>query len=122
MDAAEFAARLAGLSRSDIKQIATAIQHQLGTAEGEVAWWKATIAIDASLKRQRYSRIAGRAAWIAAHAIQDAAEREGMLPTEKDTVTMVARAASDVARGFVAGGQAAMQLAALLHVWRPVLI
>ena len=122
MDAAEFAARLAALSRTDICEIAKAIQHQLGTAEGEVSWWKATIAIDASLKRQRHSRVAGRAAWIAAHSIQDAAEREGLLPAEKDLVTLVARAASDVARGIVAGGPAAVQLASLLHVWRPVIL
>ena len=122
MDAAEFGTRLGGLSGTDIRDIAAALHHQLGSAEGEVSWWKATIAIEASLKRQRHSRIAGRAAWVAAHAVLDAAEREGLLPEEKDLVTLVARAASDVARGLVAGGDASVQVAPLLGVWRPVFV
>ena len=122
MDATEFGARLGGLSGTDIRDIASALQKQLGSVEGEVSWWKATIAIDASLKRQRHSRVAGRAAWIAAHAVLEAAEREGLLPKEKDLVTLVARAASDVARGLVAGGDASVPLAGLLGVWRPVFV
>jgi hypothetical protein len=122
MDAAEFADRLGELSSTDIRDIAAALQLQLGTAEGEVAWWKATIAIEIALKRQRHSRVAGRAAWVAAHALLEAAEREGLLPAEKDLVTLVARAASDVARGLVAGGAASVSLAPLTNVWRPVFV
>jgi hypothetical protein len=122
MEAAEFADRLGRLSRHDIDEIAGALRTVLGSAEGEVAWWKATIAVDRTLRHRGQSRVAGRAAWAAAHAVLESAEREGMLPEEKDDVTAVARAASDVARGLIAGGSVSILLADLVRVWRPVFV
>jgi hypothetical protein len=122
MDAAEFANRLGHLSRHEIDEIACTLRMVLGSAEGEVAWWKATISVDKALRLHGQGRLAGRAAWAAAHAVLESAEREGMLPEGKDDVTAVARAASDVARGLVAGGSVAIALADLVRIWRPVFV
>ena len=122
MDAAEFATRLGHLSRHEIDEIARTLRAVLGSAEGEVAWWKATISVDKALRLHGQARIAGRAAWEAAHAVLESAEREGMLPERKDDVTAVARAASDVARGLVAGGSVSVVLADLVRIWRPVFV
>ena len=122
MDAAEFARRLEQLSRHEIDEVARTLRTVLGSAEGEVAWWKATITVDKALRLHGQGRIASRAAWAAAHAVLESAEREGMLPECKDEVTAVARAASDVARGLVAGGSVAIVLADLVRIWRPVFV
>jgi hypothetical protein len=122
MDAAEFAHRLERLSRHDIDEVACALRAALGSAEGEVAWWKATITVDKALRLRGQGRQAGRAAWAAAHAVLESAEREGMLPASKDEVTAVARAASDVARGLVAGGSVAAVMGDLVRIWRPVFV
>jgi hypothetical protein len=54
--------------------------------------------------------------------VLESAVREGLLPDAKDDVTAVARAASDVARGLVAGGSVAIALAHLVRIWRPVFV
>lgn len=122
MDAAEFARRLEHLSRHEIDEVARTLRSVLGSAEGEVAWWKATITIDKALRLHGQGRVASRAAWAAAHAVLESAEREGMLPECKDEVTAVARAASDVARGLVAGGSVTVVLADLVRIWRPLFV
>jgi hypothetical protein len=122
MDANDFTERLVAMSRADVEIVAKGLHHRLGSAEGEVAWWKATITIDRILKRDGRCRLASRVASGAAHAVLAAAERSGMLPEEKDEVTLVARAAADVARGLVAGGPEDGPVASLLEVWRPVVV
>jgi hypothetical protein len=102
MDPSEFNQRLRELSGEAICALAAALRDELETTEGEVAWWRATIAISAALKRQRRSREAGLAAHTASVALVDAAIRAGLLETARDDVTVVARAASEVARALVA--------------------
>jgi hypothetical protein len=61
MDAAEFTRRLEDLSASEIDGIARAIRGMLGSAEGEVSWWKATITVDKALRLHGQGRLASRA-------------------------------------------------------------
>ena len=102
MNPSEFNQRLRELSGEAISALATALRHELETTEGEVAWWRATIAISAALKRQRRSRAAGLAAHTASIAVVGAATRAGLFESARDDVTIVARAASEVARALVA--------------------
>ena len=102
MDPSEFNQRLRELSGEAITALATALRQELETAEGEVAWWRATIEISAALKRQHRSREAGLAAHTASVALVEAATRAGLFDQARDDVTIVARAASEVARALVA--------------------
>jgi hypothetical protein len=61
------------------------------------------MAVNAALRRQRRTREAGLAAHHASAAVLGAARECGVLDEDRDTVTAVARAASDVARALVAG-------------------
>ena len=123
MDPNEYNQRLRDLSDEAITALATALRHELDTAEGEVAWWRATISISAALKHQHRSREAGLAAHCASMAVVDAATRAGTIETARDDVTVVARAASEVARALVAGSTALLPdgtAAAVLAPWRPL--
>jgi hypothetical protein len=102
MHPSEFNEQLRALSGEAISALAEALRREIETAEGEVAWWRATIAISAALKRQHRSREAGLAAHTASVALVDAATRAGLLDHARDDVTIVARAASEVARALVA--------------------
>ena len=101
MEAAEFAERLSSLTGPEIADIATALRREHETADGEVSWWRATIAIGDELKRHHRSREAGLAAHQAATAVQHAA-RKADVDVSKDDTTIVARAAAEVARMLVA--------------------
>src|SRR6266508_6815123 len=103
MQASEFTARLARLTTPEFVGIATALRAEHDTADSEVAWWRATLAVNASLRRQRRTREAGLAAHHASAAVLEAARTCGVLDDDRDTAIAVARAASDVARAFVAG-------------------
>src|SRR4030081_3768623 len=100
MEPAEFAERLSELTGPDIAALAASLRHELETADGEVSWWRATITIGTNLKRHHRSREAGLAAHRAALAVLSAAEKVDEI--SKDDVTLVARAASEVARVLVA--------------------
>jgi hypothetical protein len=102
MDAAEFTTRLTSLSGSEIVDVARWLRHELDSADGELAWWKATLAVTGTLRRTRQTRQAGMAAHHASVAVQRAAARDGILEIERDAVTLVARAASEAARALVA--------------------
>src|SRR5215212_6693853 len=67
-----FNERLRELTGQAITDLASALRHELDTAEGELAWWKATIAVSAVLKRHHRSREAGLAAHTASVALLDA--------------------------------------------------
>ena len=103
MQASEFTERLTRLTAPEFAAIATDLRSEHDTADSEVAWWKATLAVNASLRRQRRTREAGLAAHHASAAVLDAARICGLLDDDRDTVIAVARAASDVARALVAG-------------------
>jgi len=111
-----FNERLRALTGDAICELATALRHELDTAEGELAWWRATIAVSAELKRNHCTRQAGLAAHHASVALVDAAQRAGIFETAKDDVTVVARAASEVARALVASAAAAVPAP-----WRPLI-
>src|SRR5215217_6074858 len=102
MDAAEFTHRLEVLSSTDVRRIAGDLRREAATAEGEVGWWRATVAVGCALRRLRRTREAGLAAHRAATMIVARADTLALLGTEHDDVTLVARAAADVVRGLVA--------------------
>lgn len=118
LDSREFADRLHSLGRDEIVAVAAHIAEERSTTAGEVSWWEDTLAVQGILRAHRASRRAARAAHEACAAVQLAARREGMtLPDEG--VTMVARAAGEVARALVAetvSGECAMAVADRLMV------
>ena len=122
MEPAEFVERLSELSGPDIAALAENLRHELDTADGEVSWWRATITIGANLKRHHRSREAGLAAHRASSAVLNTAAKAAFA-ISKDDVTVVARAASEVARVLVAAYDHDVPestIAILLAPWRPV--
>ena len=122
MEPADFAERLSELTGSDIAALAASLRRELDTAEGEVSWWRATITIGANLKRHHRSREAGLAAHRASCAVVEAAAKAAG-SISKDDVTVVARAASEVARVLVAKHDhdvPAATIDVLLAPWRPL--
>jgi hypothetical protein len=118
----EFAERLSELTGPDIAALAATLRRELDTAEGEVCWWRATITVGANLKRHHRSREAGLAAHRASRAVIDAAARAADT-VNKDDVTVVARAASEVARVLVAEHDHDVPestIDVLLAPWRPL--
>lgn len=120
MNVDEFTNWVGTLTRCDLERIAEALRAELDSADGEVSWWRATVTVSSSLRRNRCSRQAGMAAHHVTTAVRSAAERVGLLDDDRDAVTMLARAASEVARGLVAGADAGWSLDALIAPWRTV--
>lgn len=122
MEPDEFTSRVSELSGHAIVAIASTLRHELECVDGEVTWWRATVAIGATLKRQHRSREAGLAAHRASLAVLEAAGRSAV-PLSRDDTTLVARAASEVARALVATRGAPLSpsmSAAVLAPWRPL--
>ena len=120
MDSAEFSELLEGLRGDDITLVAEGLRADLASTEGEVAWWRATIAVSGSLRRSRRTREAGLAAHRAACAVVVAARQAGLGEDRRTEVSQVARAAAEVARALVAGEVAEPVGAPLFHAWQPV--
>ena len=121
MEPAAFVERLNRLTGPEITALAASLRRELETADGELSWWRATIAIGANLKRHHCSREAGLVAHRCSTAVVHAATTTAA-DISKDDVTLVARAASEVARVLVAeqhhdvpGG-----ITVLLAPWRPL--
>ena len=122
MEPAAFVDRLNGLTGPEITALAASLRHELETADGEVSWWRATIAVGANLKRHHRSREAGLIAHRSSAAVLQAAEKADT-DVSKDDVTLVARAASEVARVLVAEQHHDVPLTligVLLAPWRPL--
>ena len=119
MDLAGFNDALGHLTVDDIHRVARALASD--TVGDEVDAWQATIAIDRELRHSHRTRLAARAAWDAAQAVQRVAESEGVELPDVD-VTHVARAAAEIARGMVAGDGVVAEVHQLLQHWFPVLI
>jgi hypothetical protein len=122
VDASELVETLQHLDADQLRTLATALRQELDTVDGELSWWRATMTIGASLRRQHRSREAGLAAHRASAAVLSAAERANGLEDARDDVTIVARAASEVARALVARSDPALPAAAtasLLAPWYP---
>jgi hypothetical protein len=123
MDALEFTDRLTRLTGPELVAVAHALRTEHGSADGEVAWWRATIGVDAELKRRRLSRQAGLAAHGASQAVIGAATRAGILDERRGDVVAVARAACDVVRALVVhrhDAPATPSAAPLLSPWHTV--
>jgi hypothetical protein len=120
VDSTEFAELLEGLRSEDISLVADGLRADLASTEGEVAWWRATIAVSGALRRTRRTREAGVAAHRAACAVLTAARQAGLGEDRRTEVSQVARAAAEVARALVAGDVAEPAGSPLLHAWEPV--
>ena len=101
MEPTEFIATLGSLSTDDLRHVADEVRRGSNTADGELAWWRATVRVSSALRRSHRSREAGLFAHRAVEAVQAAAVRGG-LAEEREVVTTVARAAAEVARALVA--------------------
>ena len=98
MDLTGFNDALHHLTVDDIHRVAKSLASD--TVGDEVDAWQATIAIDRALRHSHRTRVAARAAWDTAQAVQRAAESEGM----------------------VAGDDVAAEVHQLLQHWFPVLV
>jgi hypothetical protein len=112
--------RLHDLTADEIRHVAAAIRASTDTADGEIAWWRATVTVTDALRRQRRSREAGAMAHAASSAVLAAADRAGVRDSEHAVVTMAARAAAEFARALTAGVDTERDVAALVSVWQPV--
>jgi len=122
VELAAFVERLDALTGDDIADVAVELRREFETADGELCWWRATLTVGANLKRHHRSREAGLAAHRASVAVVRAADKADMA-VSKDDVTLVARAASEVARVLVADQEhdvPQMLIGVLLAPWRDV--
>lgn len=117
----EFVNRLQVLTAVEITAVAAALRAELGTADGELAWWQATIEVSEAIKRRRRTREAGLVAHRAATAVVDAARVAGIDDEQhRPDITAVARAAAEAARARILvhdGALATAAAAPLLHPW-----
>jgi hypothetical protein len=115
-----FTTALGRMSATDLHEVAGALHAHTASAADEVDAWRVTLTIDRALRRAHRARVAARAASDASHAVLRAAESQGIeLPDAE--VTHVARAAAELARGMVAGPEAADEVQLLLGSWAPLL-
>jgi hypothetical protein len=122
MEPVEFIQRLSQLHAEDIAALASHLRHEMDTADGEVAWWRATVTIGATLKRLHRSREAGLAAHRASVAVLEAAGHSDA-PLNREDITVVARAASEVARVLIAAELGDLPISAaavVLGPWAPL--
>ena len=113
MDAAGFTQLLRRLTPADIRIIGAALEGDTSSAADEVEAWRLTITVDRTLRRLRRSRNAAQAASIATHTVL-AAARSSVADLPEHTVTLVARAAAEIARALTAGEEAHYEAEALL--------
>lgn len=117
MDAGEFTRRLGTLSAAEIERLAGDLRADAASADGEVGWWRATVAVSCALRRLRRTRLAGLAAHEAGATVVARATALALLERHHDDVTLVARAAADVVRGLVAGADVADHTRRLMAPW-----
>jgi hypothetical protein len=113
MDVAGFTQLLRRLTPTDFHVIGAALEGRVATAADEVEAWRLTITVDRTLRRLRRSRNAAQAAAAATHTVL-AAARADLVDLPDRTVTLVARAAAEVARALTAGDDAHYEAEALL--------
>ena len=102
MRGTDFRVRMGSLSGEEIAGLARSLRQEHHSADGEVAWWRATLAVSGCLRRRHRTREASAAAHAVTQAVQVAAERAGIAESSRSDVTLVARSAADVARALVA--------------------
>lgn len=111
-----FVASLVEMPAIEIDRVASEIGSQHGCAADEVDAWRATIAIDRTLRDLKRSCQAAGWAHRAAEAVRLSAERAGLV-TPSEVVTSVARSAAEVSRALVAGELVRAELGWLLRPW-----
>ena len=116
MEIKSFTSALGRMSAADLHEVAGALHTHTGSAADEVDAWRITLAIDRALRRAHRARVAARVASDASHAVLRAAEAHGIALPDGE-VTHVARAAAELARGMVAGPEAADEVRLLLGAW-----
>ena len=123
IDTDDFTSRLHGLSAEEFDRVAAALRAELDSADGEVAWWRATIALTGALRRHHCTRQASLAAHRASVAVREAARTAGIDDdAHRSDVTAVARAAAEAARVRVllaSGEMPGTATEPLLHPWHP---
>ena len=98
-----FGQALAALSFEELRSIASDLHLVCNTPADELACRRATLVIEQTLRRAHRLHDAATSGFFAATTVQAVAERADVaLPN--DDVTYVARAAAQLARGFVVGG------------------
>ena len=105
------------MTADDIRLVAKSLDTE--SLADEVDWWRATIAIDRAIRHARGTRLAARAAVDASEVVQERAEHAGFTLPDT-TVTRVARAAAEVARGLSAGSATQPFVRMLLEPWAAV--
>jgi len=104
------------LTEGDIRRVAELLRGHGDSAAGELDAWHATIDIDRALRRQRLSREAAHSATRATHAVQAAAAASGVELPDPD-VTVVARAAAEIARALLVGPDTSIDVRHLVDDW-----
>jgi UDP-3-O-acyl-N-acetylglucosamine deacetylase len=120
VDAEAFVRELALMEEPELRAVAELVRHDALSAEGELAWWRATTEVGAMLRSARCGRRAAVVAHDAVLAVRSAAERCGMLTAERELITAVARAAAEAARALVADPRGAGVSQVLVTPFRPV--
>jgi hypothetical protein len=121
MDAETFVEQLARMDEVELRAVAGLVSHNALSAEGELAWWRATTEVGTVLRAGGHRRRAAMVAHGATMAVLDAAGRCGLMATERELVTAVARAAADAARAMVADPEVGGNGRILVTPFRPLL-
>jgi hypothetical protein len=121
VNAERFIEELVHMGESELRAVAELVRHDALSAEGELAWWRATTNVGMVLRAAGWRRQAALVGHGAAQAVMAAGERCGMLDADRDLVTAVARAAADAARAMVADPASNGSSRVLVAPFRPVL-
>src|SRR5688500_12825296 len=116
---ASFVESLLNMSRSGLERQAAALRARRASPDDDVAWWKATMALDRSVRTRGIWHEADVAAQLASRAVLAAATRTGLAVGSE--VTVLARGAADVARLLVAGELDTTGAAYLARGWEDLL-
>jgi hypothetical protein len=118
MEISDFTRALSRLSGDDLRTVAASIEASHQSAGDEVDAWRAVLHIDHVLRKTGKARQAALAAHNATRAVLAVAQGVEAVPDHE--ATRVARAAAMVARGMVAGEDAAGDVRRLLGDWSVV--
>ncbi len=116
MDTDGLVIALEKLTAADIRRVAERLRGHSDSAAGELDAWHATLDIDRALRRRRLSREAAHCSTRASHAVQTAAAASGMELPDPD-VTVVARAAAEIARALLVGPGTSIDVLHLVDDW-----
>ncbi len=120
MELAEFLGACSRLNGHDIELIDAALLRRMHSPGDEIDAWMVTMAIEKSLRNQKLSRHAAQIASQTSSVIHAAAKRAGF-PENNPCIVRIARAASEIVRGKVAGVEAEVEVKFLMREWEPVL-